>query len=512
MSRCPGFRPNLASLRRFICLFALGLVLTAGLALSSGHVEAGPLPIVDQQPANGPLAAFNVIIPGQADPAANGRVHDTLTFDASSSQGGGLQYGWDFGDGSPPIAGQKVTHAFSTINDYTVTLTVSDQTGKTASTTKSVRIIPLIDSLVSVPPLKQVMIGAVIPVLLYLQAPGISDLNANLSGDLISGKPSTFSTGDQLAYASLTAQVANETNSTIDQKIIQQPGGNIPLQGNVGLHLTYQTPAGKDVDLNFLVSLQKDRDPNKGVWSITYPNFSLDTGTTDPNEPDQDGYYLKGDPGFHHGSDPLVRRYTMRAARAGGVLSDDPAQVMENLYTYSAGLFGSDDPAQIEPDTVVVQKIADGELVPGAQSEKYICISQTYFLTSMARTVGLASRELTIALGNPVDQNRSGAWTVDYVQEGAAEIWFDNSWHLYDTWMHIRNLDDYLNRRYAYQAWYSYSAQDYDLIAKNGDPLDLYGHNFAIGEYEGTPADPNEWYLRQAKERAGVTVEGFPTN
>ena len=499
-------------MRRLVHLLALVLIAVAGFTLVSGPAAAGPLPAVEQQAANAPLAAFKVTVPGQSDPAANGRVHDALSFDASTSQGNGLQYGWDFGDGTPAQAGQKVTHAFSAVNDYNVTLTVADRSGSTASTTQTVRVIPLIDSLVSNPPMRQVMIGAVVPVLLYIQAPGISNLSANVAGDLLSGKPLTFSTGDALAYAPLTAQVANESNATIDQQIIQQPGGSVPLQGNVNLHLSYETAAGTDVDLNFLVSLQKDRDPRAGVWSITYPNFSLVTGTTDPSEPDEGGYYMKGDPGFHHGDDPLVRTYAMRAARAGGALSDDPAQVMENLYTYATGLFGSDDPAQIEPDTVVVQKIANGELKPGQQSEKYICISQTYFLTSLARTLGLPSRELTVALGNPVDQDRSGAWTVDYVQEGAAEVWFNQSWHLYDTWMHIRNLDDYLNRRYAYQAWYSYSAQNYDLIAKNGDPLDLYGHNFAIGEYEGTPADPDEWYLRQAKERAGITVSGFPTN
>ena len=333
-----------------------------------------------------------------------------------------------------------------------------------------------------------------------------------MTGDLISGSPTVFSTGDALAYATLSGQVANENNATVDQEIIQKPGGSIALQGNVGLDLSYQTTAGTTVDLNFLLSLQKDRDASKGTWSITYPNFSLITGTTDPSEPDVDGYYMKGDPGFHHPDDPLVRKYAMQAARAGGALSDDPAKVMENIYTFDGGLFGSDDPAQVEPDTIVTQKIANGELVPGQQSEKYICISQTYFTTSMARTLGLPSRELTIALANPVSQASSGAWTVDYVQEGAAEVWFDNSWHLYDTWLRIRNLDDYLIRKYAYQAWYAYSAQNYNLVAKNGDQLNLYGHNFAIGEQEGTPGDPGQWYLRQRSERTGVVVDGFPTS
>lgn len=499
----------------FASIAAVALLL--GVALPAGQAIAGPLPLIEQQatpqqPSGGPVASFNVGVPNQVGPNGNGRVHDALVFDASSSQGAGLGYTWNFGDNSQPATGQRVTHAFGLVDDYSVTLTVADASGRTNSSTQSVRVAPIVDSVVSDPPLKQIMLGAVIPALLYVQAPGPSTVNASLTGDLINGKPAAFSTGDALSYATLSAQVANETNATVNQQIIQTPGGTIPLQGNVGLDLTYQTSAGKNVDLTYTMSLQKDRDASKGVWAITYPNYSLITGTTDPSAPDTDGYYLKGDPGFHHPDDPLVRKYAMQAARGGGILPDDPAQVMENLYSFTGGLFGSDDPAQIEPDNVVAQKIASGALVPGRRDEKYICISQTYFLSSLSRTLGLPSRELTIALANPVSQGRSGAWTVDYVQEGATEVWFDQSWHLYDTWLRIRNLDDYLNAKYAYQAWYAFDVQNYDLVAKNGDPLDLYGHNFAIGEEEGTPADPNSWYLRQRKQRAGVTVDGFPTS
>jgi hypothetical protein len=119
---------------------------------------------------------------------------------------------------------------------------------------------------------------------------------------------------------------------------------------------------------------------------------------------------------------------------------------------------------------------------------------------------------LTIALANPVTQGASGAWTVDYVQEGATEVWYNSAWHLYDTWLKIRNLDDYLIQKYAYQAWYSNSAQTTQLIAKNGDPLGLFGHDFAIGEFEGFPASYNEWNYRASKERSGVTIADFPTS
>jgi PKD repeat protein len=520
--------------RRILPVAMLTLLALSLAAVSTRAIEAAPSPAVAQLPSPtrptsppvsappatspaaptgaGPVAAFNVSASGASGNTINGRVHDPIAFDATPSQGTGLSFGWSFGDGTAPVAGQHVSHAFALVDDYQVTLTVADAAGRSASTTQTIRVIPIIDSLVSAPPMKQVMVGAIVPVLLYVQAPGPAALIATLKGELLSSPTTTFSTADSLSYATINGQVADETDATIDKAIIQTLGGSVALQSNVGLDLTYPTSAGNTVDLFFNLSLQKDRDSRRGIWAITYPNFSLFTGATDPSQPDVAGYYLKGDPGFHHADNADVRHYAMQAARDGGPLPSDPAQVTANLYAFTRGLFASDDPAQIEPDDVVVQKIDDGELVPGARDETYICISQTYFLTSLTRTLGLPSRELTIALANPVSQDSSGAWQVDYVQEGAAEVWYNNSWNLYDTWLHIRSFDDYLNQKYAYQAWYSYSAQNYELVAKNGDRLHLFGHNFAIDEDDGGAAAPDQWNLRQRRERSGVAVEGFPTS
>lgn len=501
-------------MRRLVAALPLALLLTLSLLLA----PAGPLAVpllghasaaLAQAPA--PTAQFTVSVPALSDPTQNARVHDVISFDAGSSQGAGLSYAWDFGDGSVTANGRTVSHSFSQVDDYTVTLTVTDSSGQSASSSQSVRVVPLVDSLVARPALKQIVPAAVVPVLLNIQAPGPGDLTATLTGDLVSSKPADFSTSDDLEFVTLKATVADERNATINQQIIQTPGGTVPLQGNVGLKLSYQTSAGTSVTLYYDGSLQKDRDLSKGYWSISYPDFSLVTGTTDPSQPDMNGFYLNGDPGFHHPEDPLVRRYAIQAARAGGAFPDDPATVMDNIYTYVGGLFNSDDPAQIEPDTVIAQKIASGELVPGQRLEKYICISQTYFLSSLSRTLGLPTRELTIALANPVEQNtRTGAWTVSYVQEGASQVWFDGQWHLYDTWLRQRRIPDYLIRKLALQAWYAYSPQTYDLRAKNGDPLGLHGHNFAIGENEGVPADPSQWYLLTRQIRDGITIVDWP--
>lgn len=83
------------------------------------------------------LAAVNSVSgsPGNDPPVADagpdqtGDVGEVLTFDGTGSfdpNGDPLTYTWDFGDGSPTVNGSVVTHAFSSANTYTVTLTVDD--------------------------------------------------------------------------------------------------------------------------------------------------------------------------------------------------------------------------------------------------------------------------------------------------------------------------------------------------------------------------------------------------
>ena len=66
-----------------------------------------------------------------ADPGRNrvGRTHRLLQFSGLGSidpDGDPLTFSWDFGDGSPPMAGYPVSHAYAARGRYTVTLTVSD--------------------------------------------------------------------------------------------------------------------------------------------------------------------------------------------------------------------------------------------------------------------------------------------------------------------------------------------------------------------------------------------------
>lgn len=80
-----------------------------------------------------------------------GSVPLTITFDGSNSTCGEncriLSYQWDFKDGTPPqLTGAHTAHTFRQVGTYPVSLTITTESGKTASSTKIVA--------VRVPPLK----------------------------------------------------------------------------------------------------------------------------------------------------------------------------------------------------------------------------------------------------------------------------------------------------------------------------------------------------------------------
>lgn len=89
-----------------------------------------------------PNAKFNFL---PVIPYAN----DTVTFDASSSTGGNgsiIGYGWNFGDNTNGT-GWLVEKSYITAGNYTVTLTVTNDAGANATTSKMIMILPNPDGL-----------------------------------------------------------------------------------------------------------------------------------------------------------------------------------------------------------------------------------------------------------------------------------------------------------------------------------------------------------------------------
>jgi len=83
----------------------------------------------------------------------SGTVDKSITFDGSGSSdfdGDTLSYSWNFGDGSALGTGVSPTHTYNLIDEFTVTLTVSDGNGGSNSATTTADVSELGDSTVSV--------------------------------------------------------------------------------------------------------------------------------------------------------------------------------------------------------------------------------------------------------------------------------------------------------------------------------------------------------------------------
>jgi len=77
----------------------------------------------------------------QATPGLTGPIPLQINFDggnSSSLKGAIISYEWNFGDGSPVQKGRTVSHVYNNPGTYTVTLTVTEDSGKTAMTTANV--------------------------------------------------------------------------------------------------------------------------------------------------------------------------------------------------------------------------------------------------------------------------------------------------------------------------------------------------------------------------------------
>jgi PKD repeat protein len=126
-------------------------------------------------PNGTPVATF-VFSPSQP------RAHDTVLFDASASNdsdGTIVSYAWAFGDGGSGT-GKTVNHQFELAGNYSVTLTVTDDRGKSASKTL------------------EVQVGAlVLPTAVFDVSPSAPAVGQNVH---VNGSASTAPPGHQIAH------------------------------------------------------------------------------------------------------------------------------------------------------------------------------------------------------------------------------------------------------------------------------------------------------------------------
>jgi len=528
-------------------------------------------------------------------------VNTPYTFDGSGSQGANLQYRWDFGDGSPIATGARVQHTYTSVDDVTVTLTVQDASGATASATQQLRVVPALGEFDGLPALGQITPASAFKADLHIDLSGITTgFSVSVGGPLLSSQVYDYTGGGPSFIELPEIHVANEDDPNIRPLIDEQVTG-IPLANNVQVTVAYTTPSGARESVTYTTSLVQPPGvgittsplastatptptptpaprvtpgprpaitaapapgnpgspvsapqerlagylqqatqtpvpirtmpptqtpvpirtipptqtsvpiatptpaPQPVVWSITYPTYLPIVGRP-ANEDDVDNYYLTGDSDFHHADDPLVRRFAIKIARAGGTFPNDPKQAVDNIYRYVYGLLGIGDPGKFENDVQILRQVVSGELVPGSRSVEFICIAHAYFFSSLTRELGLPTREETIGLARPDYQDSDGLWHVKYYQEGANEVWYGGAWHHYDTWIGTRDRDSYLDIYLAEAAWYAYSPQRTPFLDAAGQPTGLAGHDFGIAMDDGTPGDPSQWRFIEQHVRPGIKL------
>ncbi|MBI2374011.1 MAG: PKD domain-containing protein [Deltaproteobacteria bacterium] len=119
---------------------------TASHAFSGVGTFTVTLTVTDLEGATGTDTAQVVVTTNlppiaAAGPDQSAAVGGVVTLDgggSTDSDGSIVSYSWDFGDGSPVGSGRVVTHAWVAARVYTVTLTVTDNGGATATDTASI--------------------------------------------------------------------------------------------------------------------------------------------------------------------------------------------------------------------------------------------------------------------------------------------------------------------------------------------------------------------------------------
>lgn len=134
ISRSKGFRSAYDRRSRnrkvsILLVCAAAVVVILGLALAPVGVGQKNSKIMPVGPLAAPVAAFTFSVSGP-----------TLSVDGSTSTGTGLSYEWSWGD-QWLSTGVTNSHKYLSTADWTVTLTVTDNVGATASSTQVIHVV-----------------------------------------------------------------------------------------------------------------------------------------------------------------------------------------------------------------------------------------------------------------------------------------------------------------------------------------------------------------------------------
>lgn len=416
----------------------------------------------------------------------------------------GKRYAWSFGDGTPSVTGTRVTHAFSMVRDVAVRLSTLSIGAQSVIGTQVVKVTPALRGLFASDIDHQFSPADVIQVVAAVRATGATKVTLRIGGGLIGPASVDFTiTGEEEWLQLPNLRLADERNETIREELLKKPGASLPLGGGlVTLALDYTTTSGARSTIEFTPTIRDFFAPEHGL-ALTYPKLS-DRAGLPPEGAGNDGFYLRGNLDFHHPEDWYVRRLALEFGRRGGPWPDEPAEVATNIYKSIDTLLGDADPGDFNNDYNLARLFEDGTLSRTRKNGEYICIAQAYFLSSMARTLGLPAREVNNAIGTPLRQRSDGVWLVSWWQEAGVELWYDEAWHYFDSWLGMTDRQGYLAKNLIYQSWVAYDRQATEYRTVKGEPTGMRGHNFNVW-----PGDPPHWSFLEEGIRPGIVVDGM---
>lgn len=303
---------------------------------------------------------------------------------------------------------------------------------------------------------------------------------------------------------SVRIDIKGTDSDAIMDHIVEYSSSGMSLDDGLTVDAELNGGGGSSTDTFDIDIKNKETD---AVAHIVYPSFDTIVGDP-PSNGEVDGFYTRGDTNYHHGLHSLVRKYALEAARFGGErIPESPSAAASSIADYvTAVLKPKGDPdVYVAPDTKITEWVEDGLLgigipyLPTPYVKGHICIEHAYLFSSLSRTIGLPTREVTVALGTDLFQVWNVVLDVTFgYQEAATQVWHDGQWNYYDMYIYgtgIRDIAEYLTRWPVVRAWYAFDRQ--------------YAHSFAIQTGNGEASDSAHWSHLADEHKPGLIIIAY---